>query len=374
MNKPNLCPLGISRHRRKKGSTMYAFEIILAIVATLVILPFLANKLAKENKWFTHLESGNIKFVMYGQTLHKIIHNVKGYKLNNKGEFEQTTNSPIKPPLGLYWIGIYPFARVHTFSILKERENPTGKNVGDWITRDKEGTIVSSLRFTFPRPYTLEKVELGDRIPVDLLVVAKFEVVDPYKLIFFFKGKFFENAGASLRATVSDILKGTPATPLTLDDFVKADKGEATGILSTMKDPTGSFNTELVKQVGLRLVGIAIPQYDPSDSAVRDAMNAQTIAEEKAKGLVAEATGHAKQLAIRVEADAKAKERMAQARGVEIKETVAALAASTGNPDIVARGAADILEMEAAAGEKSSITTIVKGTGASPVLPIGGVK
>lgn len=343
-------------------------EIVAFVVVVGVLFPFLAYALGKMDMYFTLLKSGDIKFIMRGETLHKTICDIRGFELVN-GKLEPTTEKQPHPWFGLYWIGFSPFASIHRFPISKERENPSGKTPEEWIERDPEEKRVSSLRFTFPRPYVLMNVELSDRIAVNVLVVAKFEVVNPYIPVFLFKGKFFENAGAILRASVIDILKRYD-----LDKFIVAEKGEVAGILAEMKIPDGPFNTELIRQVGLRLVGISIPQYDPSDKDVIAAMNAQTIAKEKAKALVAEATGHANQLKIRVNADALAAERMAKARGKRIHETVKAMASTLGSPDVVARGVADVLEMEAATSADSKLTTLVKGGGATPVVPVGGGK
>src|SRR3989338_3285375 len=130
-----------------------------------------------------------------------------------------------------------------------------------------------------------------------------------------------------------------------MDEFIKTEKCEVGGILFPMKIADGPLNMELIRQVGLRLVGISIPQYDPSDKEVRAALNAEAIAQARAKAFVAEAIGHRDQLAIRVEANALAQERLAVARGVQIKETVAAMASTLGSPDVVARGVTDVLEM-----------------------------
>ena len=334
-------------------TTINWLEVVGYVVIIFALFPFVAHALAKVGWFFTLLESGDIEFVMYGETLHKIIYDVRGFELVDN-ELIPTATQQKRPWLGLYWVGIPPFASIHRFPIVKERENPVGETPEQWIDRDEEEKLVSSLRFTFPRPYVLRSVELGDRTPVDVLIIAKFEVVNPYIPVFNFKGKFFENAGGMIRAAVNDILKR-----FSLDEFIAAEKGEVGGILSGMKDPSGVFNQELIRQVGLRLVGISIPKYDPSDRAVREAMNAQVIAQEEAKAV-----------GVRAEANASAQERLAVARGAQIRETVKALTTSGGNPDVIARGAADVLEMEAAAGESSKITMVVKG-GTPLVIPVG---
>jgi regulator of protease activity HflC (stomatin/prohibitin superfamily) len=248
----------------------------------------------------------------------------------------------------LYWIGLPPCATIHRFKITKETENPSGKTPEDWILGGKEEFAVDSLRFIFPRPYVLKAVELKDKTSVDLLVLAKFETVRPYVPVFYFKGKFFETAGADIRANIIDITKD-----LDLESFIAAPKGEVDGILSGMKDRDGKFNQTLIEQVGLRLTGISIPQYDPSDEKLRDAMNATTIAKEQGKAKVVTAN-----------AEAEAQERLATAQRIEIKETVEGFGGDT-------KAAAEVLRAQALAG--GSITTLVDGK-APAVVPVGGGK
>jgi len=339
--------------KKREEKVMSYVEIAVFAVVVLVLSPFVAYALATFGIFFTRLESGNIKFIVIGDSLRKMIYNTPGFELVD-GKFQTTTEKQTRPFLGLYWVGWPPFSRVHKFKITKETENPDGKTPEEWIMGGKEEIEVDTLRFTFPRPYVLKTVELKDRVEINVLAVAKFEVVSPYIPVFNFKGKFFENAGADIRATISDILKG-----YTLDEFIIAPKGEIDGILSPMKDPTGAFNQKLIEQVGIRLVGITIPQYDPGDQELRNAMNARTIAEEQGQATLAKARY-----------DSEAQERLAKARGVRILETVAAMASTLGSPDVVARGVADVLEMEAATGENSQLTTLVKGN-AQPVVPVG---
>lgn len=338
-----------------------SLEILGYMVVLLALLPFVAYALGTADILWTRLESGNIKFVMHGETLHRIIHDVRGFKLDDHNKFIPDTSKRKRHWLGLYWVGIPPFASIHTFQITKERENPRGASPKEWITVDKHAATVNSLRFTFPRPYMLSKVELGDRVPVDLLVVVKLEVVDPFMPVFNFKGAFFDNAGSLIRAAVSDAVKGTTGHPIGIDEFVNLPKGEADGILRPLKEDSTRLNDDLIRQVGLKVVGISIPQYDPSDESLRNAMNAKTIAEHNAE---------ARRIA--AEGEAQATERLARARGQQIKTTVDALALKGASPDVVARGAAAVLEMEAAAGKDSKITTLVQGGDAKPVIPVGG--
>jgi len=329
---------------------------VVALILTIVLLPFTANALSKFEWFYTTLESGSIKFIMRGETLWRTIYDLPGgkdIKCVNKGTgFKK---SRFNKRFGLYWIGIPPFGRIHRFPIVKERENPEGKNAGSWVQRDPEETIVDSLRYVFPRPFVLSAVELADRTPIDLLVIAKFEVVDPYLPVFIFKGKFSENASGIIRSAVIDILGKK-----TLDDFIAAEKDEINGILQHMKDletdpdpKKGKFNRELIKQVGLRLVGISIPQYDPHDDSgkLREAMNAQIIAQEEAKAVKAKAQGYKEGKALEAEADANYETKLAEARGARVRATREALSGD--------EATARVLQAEAL----PNLRTLVEGGG-----------
>lgn len=366
--------------------------ILIPVLGIIALLPFVFYLLAQNDIFFTKLETGDIKFIVRGESLVKIIHDVRGKKLDSDGKLVDgtETKSLINKMFGLWWVGFPPFASVHKFWVVPERENPSAEKKSDWITKG-EPRQESSLRFTFPRPYRLDKVELRDRLSVDLLIVAKFEVVMPETPVFLFKGGFFANAGSILSAEVADRVNN-----MDLATFLPAQKGEVGGILKGMKaseesigeelelkDTTtdsavrhnlGDFNRELIRQVGLRLVGIAITQFDPSDQETRDAMQAEQLAINRGKGRIAEAQADKDANELR----AQALERTAQARGKQIKETVAALASTLGNPDVVAEQVgrvlvedARVLQAQAVAGPTSKITTWVNGGGGvQPALPI----
>lgn len=365
-----------------------AMSIALPLLGILLVLPFTFYLLAEKNLFFTKLETGDIKFVVRGDSLVKIIHDVGGKKLETDEFGDQQFVDGIERKtflntrFGLWWVGIPPFARVHTFMIKKERENPGATDSEHWINADTKLAEVSSLRFTFPRPYKLDKVELADRLAVNLLAVAKFEVVRPHIPVFLFKGAFFVNAGSILRAHIADLINNR-----NLNEFILAPKGEVGGILESMKksenetadDPNnpghklGDFNRELIRQVGLRLVGISITQYDPSDADIRAAMQAEELAIKQGLGRIAKAKADATVTTTDAEAKATAEERLARARGARVRETVAALASTLGSPDVVAVQAGKVLHGEALKDTK--ITSWVEGgANVQPILNIGGDK
>jgi len=321
--------------------------ITILVVTSLASLLWLVYELAKRDILFTFLSTWEVKFIDHGETLHRIIYNTPGYELK-KGKFVSTTEEPRHNFLGLYLVGLPLFASVHRFTISKEKENPSGKNMSDWIIREKDEEV-SSLRFFFPRPYAFPKVELGgeDPVAIDVVVVSKFRVVDPVKMVYGLKGRFFENAGGIVRAAVGDVLND-----FDLKNFIDANKGEDGEMLERLRDLAGTFNIALEEQVGLVQTGIAL-SYDPANEALREAMEAKTIA--KAKGEATKTTADAEYHKNIREAQAKAKE-----RELRIAATLSGLGGDTS-------ATTRILVAEA----HPNVTTEIVG-GVNPVVPVGG--
>ena len=348
-------------------------EVAIYLVIIGAFAPFTAFALSYFDLFWTRLESGTIKFLLRGGTVVKIIADVRGkriegHKLVDAGEERNWWERVF----GIYWIGVPPFASLLKFKIplRKEHEDLEGRPSAEWI-QDLGTREVDALRAAFPRPLLLGKVELGDRQAIDLLIVGKFEVVDAWTPVVELKGSFFELLGSILRGAIVDIVE----RHATMDLWIEANKGEGGILKELVADTKGSlspFNQILVTQVGLKMVGATIPQWDPSDPRIRDAMNAKFVAEKEKEATIINADAYAEKVNRQTTADAARVERMATARGKQIRETVAGLASSLGNRDVVAQGAADILEMEAATSPDSKLTTLVKGPGATPVVPVGG--
>ncbi len=368
------------RNRERKNMTATQ-EICLYVTILGLLSPFVAYALATVNIFFTLLESGNIKYIYRGDTLRRIIADVKGKML--KGHIlVPLTDGEVEPKeswekrFGIYWIGIPPFASIKSFKIKPRRakEELAGKPITEWIEEKPEITA-DSLRGVFPRPFLLEKVELEDRQIVDLIVVGKFAVVDAYTPVVELKGAFFELAGSILRGAVNDILE-----KFTMDGFKDKNKGEG-GILEVLtkipvsddpSDPIGAFNRALQKRTGLHLVGATIPEWNPSDPTVRDAMNLRFKAEKQAEATQVEAAAYALQVQTKTAADAKRIADLGSAQKLQIEAVVKAMTSTGAEKGEILKAVARLLEMEAAASETSSITTLVQQGGAQPVISVGG--
>ena len=363
-------------------STSAIVEFVVAIIGITALFPFFANALAQIGVLFTKLETGNIVYIYYGETLHRVIADVHGKKLSGWKLVSGTQHKNWLNRFGLYWIGFPPFARVQKFNISKKKETEElmNKPATEWI-EDSGKAEVSSLRAFFPRPFLMSKVELNDRQTVTLLLVCMFEVADVYIPVPRLKGDFFGNTFSTLSSSVIDILRNINS----MDDFVAAPKGEKGGILESLTEENGDFNKYLEGQVGLHLVGIAISAWEPSDPAVRKAMNDKFIAEREKERTIIEAEAYQIQVETRTKADterieslgkakAQAVEFMASAQRNIVRATVESLVLPQSNPDIVTRSAAEVLAVQAASGPDSKLTTYVGGGNDHPVVVGGGTR
>lgn len=348
------------------------YEIIGFIAGGLVLLAMLAYVLAYLNVFITFLESGNIKYIYKGDSLERIIADVKEKKLVDDKLVDLTVPGPVisktwlEKKFGIYWVGVWPFYSVRTFTIKKrkELEDSAGKAKTEWI-RNLGEVPVDSLRAVFPRPFLLDQAELEDRQPVDVLVVAKFEVVDAYIPVVQLKGDFFELVSSILQGSVQDVLR-----LYDLDGFVGHDKGEG-GMLKGLLEEDGLLNQALKSRVGLRLIGISIAQWDPSDLNTRTALAKRFTAEKEAEATVVTAEAQAKKITIEAEATAVAVEKVGTARARAAEKMVTAMAGTGGSPDIATISAATVLKMAEATSSTSKLTTLVEGK-AEPVVQVGG--
>ncbi len=328
------------------------YETIGSVVALGAMAPFLARKLADKDIIWTTMETGDIKFIVHGETLSRVICDIPGFDVdeNDGWRIKETKEKPKKPPFGLYRVGIPGLSSIHNFTITKDKENPDGTTKDDWIIKG-DPVKVFSLRFTFPRPYVFPKIELRGEKPVafDLFISARFQVVDPVKMVFGLKGKFFENAYGILKAGIGDIVND-----YTPESFLSKDKGEGEDSMFSPLKGESPFNKALIEQTGMRLVGISV-DADPTNKGLRDAMEAEEIA--KLNGLATKATSDANLYATNNQAEGEKALRKAK-----ISATVEAFGS--------VEAAQNLLGKEA----QPNVLVISNGTTTPPIILNGGNK
>lgn len=338
------------------------------IVVVAILSPFVAWAFSTFNIFFATCASGNMKFVMKGETVHAIIYNEEDLLVHHgkKWELEPKDFKKRKRLIfGLFWIGIPGINRIHEFPITKDSENPdAGEDPKSWVTQRGE-VPVDSLRLVMQRSFVFRNIELKDRSTVNILVTTKLRILDWFIPIFNLKGKFFENTAGLIEAAVGDILKEK-----TLQELIEAPKGEKTGILNVLEIDGCHFAKALKDQVGLELEGIAISRVDPGDSALRKAMNSRVIAEKEGEATIAKSEAEGKAAIVRAEAEATALTRMAQAEQEKLAKLGLLRVGADGKveliPDARTKAYTDAL------GKLTELKVI--GEGAFPFVDIGGTK
>lgn len=331
------------------------------VILSLPILAFswFAYEASKKNLQATTVAMEEFKFIVAGESLHKILPNLKGAGLDkddrvttNPKMMSRTYFNPLleflRAKLGVFWVSIlYPIRKVHKFKIDKYRlvqggSLPADHKMSDLVSVEPD-VEVDSLRRYIPRPTFISEVELKDGIPVDIVVMTEYEVIIPRIPIFSLKGKFFPLLDAAIEAAVNDV-----GNAVTYMQLITTETGKGSGfsekILKMVAD-------HLEKTVGIRPTSCYIVQLGllAADQAVKDATKAQEVETLKGKGVVAAATAKAE--AIKLLADANA------------RTFGAAFDTLTGkgvNPDLAVHNISRVLAFREIAGIDSKIQTFVE--------------
>ncbi|HEU0085432.1 MAG TPA: SPFH domain-containing protein [Candidatus Paceibacterota bacterium] len=361
---------------------METYIIALLLIIIWVLRSYIIRALALLDIFYTFGKSNGIKYIEKGDILDHVIMEVPGYIVDQKTRLIEKSNgrtqqlSPrnrrLRDKYGIYYFGFYPFYRVRQFQITKQKENLRGTEPSNWMA-PATTEIVDHLRFEAPRPYVFTDIEMKDRLTVHLKIIVQFQVVNAYIPLYVFNGNFFTQMGSLLESAVIDKLND-----MTLGEFMSQNKGEVGGVLSHLKDPNGAFNEALIDLVGVMIISIAINDYQAGDNETVKAMQAvalaieegnakvETAKKEKEAGIIKAELYKAK-TDIETQADFDRQKKLAEAKGVEIKQLVDNFkGASTEVVNTTGR------IMQAQAVRDSKLTTWVQNSdNAKPVIPTG---
>ncbi|MCC6290485.1 hypothetical protein IT398_00185 [Candidatus Nomurabacteria bacterium] len=149
-----------------------------------VFLILLVNLMARNDFIIGFVPEGQIKAVLAGDSLHKLLVNIGGYDYDRELR-EITPSSKKKPwrPFGIYWIGLPPFKSVlrYPFSWVKW-DKPEDSAHFALIPRNRE--IVSSLFFRYPYGVQVRGIRLKGNIEVEITLVVTLEIVRPETTLF----------------------------------------------------------------------------------------------------------------------------------------------------------------------------------------------
>lgn len=336
--------------------------LFLALGAALGGFVWFAHEASKQEKQATTVPLEEFKFVIAGESLVKILPNLKDAGLDRD---DKVTTDPalIKPTyynpllillkewLGIFWVSIlYPLKKVYKYKIDKSRLVNESSLAPDHkiqeLVRVEPNIEVNSLRRYIPRPQFIPEVELSDGIPVDIIVMTEYEVINPRIPIFNYKGKFFPLLDAAIEAAVNDF-----GNTVKYMEIIATPTGKGSDFSRDILN-LGNLADRLETTVGIRPTTCYIIQVGllAQGQAAKDATQAQEIERLKGEGVK-----------VAAEARAAAIEKLAVAHAKTFANAVEALTRLGVNKDVAAAQVASVMSHREVAGPDSKISAYFAG-------------
>lgn len=355
-------------------SLTWAGNLLLWSVAMIIAIYYLA----KVDIFFTFVPEGEIKFIVKGETLHRILTNIRGCNLdanNNIVKDKSGTLNNNGMNLLTRWFGIYgpfwyPLYKVYWYKFAwDEMAQETGSAEAiqntEWRPYRRQEQV-PSLFFQFVYPVVATNVELGDQLRINIRGTVTAQVECPYTPIFLLKGDWFPPFSAAIEGALSDYARN-----LTYAEFIAAEKGGDSAPISKAVR-SRLVTAGLRKSVGVIPVAFNYHSFELVDgpqAAIRKATEAAALAEAEGKAAVAKAAAEARALEIESEAKAAAITALgaAQAKAWELQRQAAGGETNL----LIAR------EKRDAAGEIGKGfggNTLVVGGSATPLINTDGTK
>jgi regulator of protease activity HflC (stomatin/prohibitin superfamily) len=286
--------------------------VLLAILALgIFLLGVLGFLLAQVDILFTTVKTGEMKFVIRGETRHRVLLNVPGYYFDDK-----TGKIVLKPPkgygddrsliarllerlFGIWWLGFPPFYSLKSFHLDGE----------SWVKDEKFKTKkydseerLYSLQVSHIYALLATEVELGDNFLVDIAADVTLRVINPDRAIFALGGTYLYSVLQALRGGINDY-----ANNKKYDEFRVEDKSLPTSefakALMSLNSSLGLGQPGLEEAYGISIEKVAFGEQRLSPTQeqerVQAAVHAAAIALQEGEGRVnkakkdAEAAEHA---------------------------------------------------------------------------------
>lgn len=332
--------------------------LFIAIPALLVVIVWLDGQL---DLHLTTVQEGSMKFVVAGGDYVRTILNMKGKRMSYDNETIVVGSGGGFHALGLHLVStLWPFRKLHTFSLttggLLSTEERKDKPIGDWVFTN-EHPKTDRLDVMLRSYFLLPDVELADNFTVNVVIYALLEVVNPLKLVFFYKADVLKMLGSAVLSGYADNLKGKK-----YEILVAEPKGRgsdfASKICDYINDGGGSKTPKksLATQYGVSLVETFIYEYALSeDEEVLAATKAKEVERLRAEGVVEKAKGKAAEITA-----------IATAKAQEISIALAAFRETHTDPNTAATAYATMRSTE----NLPDLNTWVTGGGIVPAVSV----
>lgn len=243
------------------------FLVVLAIIGVPVWLLYFGAKYEKQT---CYVPTGEIKFVVAGESCTKVLPNLDGtgyhydYETGLTVEGEKEIIYPPHSILGVYLVSLlYPLKQIHVYQYEwdKLRKGDSTKGEKDYVIDHHPLEYVNSLYLFYTYPILAEEVELEGNLRINILVNVTFRMVNPILVVFVFKAKWPRLVNATVKGAIATFAQGK-----TLDAFRKEDKegGDSKFSVAVKRVNDSSNNMPgIIENYGVAVHAVDFVGYDP---------------------------------------------------------------------------------------------------------------
>lgn len=329
-------------------SVMVVYVWVAGIGLAALLAYLVVYLMAKRDFIVGFVPEGQIKAVMAGDSLHKLLVNIRGYRydrsITKTKKFPEIVLDPKKGgdklpwwkqrPFGLYWIGLPPFKQILTykFSWVKwgkpksEEGEKEKKEEFGLIPRDEE--VVRSLFFRYPYGVEVKGIKVKGNVEVNITLVVTLEAVRPETTLFRIQptGNWLGLAIAKITEATRgwagekevdiETLRGLAAREKgATNDFrtrimeMNGEKGRVqTGSKVATKKPIFGQVPELpdgiLRLCGVRIISVEFQNWKFTEPTMLETFQSEEVEFRKARGIAAKAEGEAVKIRKTGEAEA----------------------------------------------------------------------
>lgn len=217
--------------------------LLVTLSVSLILIAWIVYYSAQNNMQFTTLPTGQIKIIVAGESLVRVIANIPGYRVSkeigkeNKIEAGEEIPQALNPweyllkfletKWGIYYVSLlYPGKKVFIYPLEREKlkktfivDEKTGQQVIKHEIVHIDPELVDSIYWHNPCPVRASDAELKGNLKISLTVQVVFEVKDPVYLAMTIGGRWIMLAQTAVVGFLENYVR-----KMDINDFRKKDK------------------------------------------------------------------------------------------------------------------------------------------------------
>jgi len=160
---------------------MWMLGFVLSLGFLLFVYWLIFARLAPSNRYWTKVGEGKAKFVKMGGAVTRTLIQKRGYRIQEDGEIVEGVDPDSIWSRwfgGQHWIGLYPIAAVHIYTLQWPEMNARG----EIENQEEEFDYVSLREHTYH--FRVEDAEDLDELPITVTFAVVLRVINPYRAVF----------------------------------------------------------------------------------------------------------------------------------------------------------------------------------------------